>query len=343
MADPFLELHHLSKRFDRHVAVEDLSLSVAAGKILALLGPSGSGKTTTLRLLAGFEHPDEGRITVAGDDVTHLAPAARRFGMVFQHYALFPHLNVFENVAFGLAGDTDATARVRAMLDLVDLPGFESRPVDQLSGGQQQRIALARALAPNPRLLLLDEPLSNLDPALRNRTRRELKAALAEVGITTVLVTHDQEEAFAVGDLVAVLRDGVLQQVGPPPDLYDRPANAFVATFVGRAGVLTGEMVASGKARVADGVVWEVDGPEPLDPERAVQVVLRPEHARLVDDTGVSGSVTACTYVGARAFFRVDTGRGVLEVEAPIRAAQVGDRVRVMATRALAFPLEIDV
>jgi ABC-type Fe3+/spermidine/putrescine transport system ATPase subunit len=223
-----------------------LTLAVERGEVVALLGPSGSGKTTALRLIAGFETPDPGggRVVVEGQDVTALPPARRNFGMVFQHYALFPHLAVGENVAFGLEGRRlgreQLRSRVAAALALVDLPGFERRRVGEISGGQQQRVALARALAPEPRVLLLDEPLSNLDPALRERTRRELRRAIRRVGITTLLVTHEQEEAFHLGDRVAVLEGGVLHQVGTPQDLYDRPATRFVATFVGRASVLPG-------------------------------------------------------------------------------------------------------
>jgi ABC-type Fe3+/spermidine/putrescine transport system ATPase subunit len=194
VTDAFLTLEGLTRRFGDQLAVDHLSLALARGEILALLGPSGSGKTTTLRLLAGFETPDAGRVRVEGADVTPLAPAARRFGMVFQHYALFPHLDVGENVAFGLESlgvrGEELARRVAAALGLVDLAGFERRRIAQLSGGQQQRVAVARALAPEPRVLLLDEPLSNLDPTLRERTRRELREVIRRVGITTVLVTH---------------------------------------------------------------------------------------------------------------------------------------------------------
>jgi len=240
----FLETSRLTKRFGDLVVLDALSLDVAEGEVLALLGPSGSGKTTFLRLLAGFETADAGTIRAAGRDVTRLAPAARGFGMVFQHYALFPHLTVRGNVAFGLEArrwEKGAIARrVEEVLALVDLDGFGDRPVGALSGGQQQRVALARALAPDPPLLLLDEPLSNLDPSLRERTRRELLAAIRRVGITTVLVTHEQDEAFHLGDRVAVLWRGRLQQVGSPEELYLQPANRFVASFIGRSTALPG-------------------------------------------------------------------------------------------------------
>jgi len=336
---PFLELRNLTKRFDGQAAVQDLSLSVPRGCMLALLGPSGSGKTTTLRLLAGFDRPDQGAVLVDGSDVTSLPPPQRRFGMVFQHYALFPHLDVGENISFGLKGHKAPADRIRTVLDLVDLPGFERRPVAELSGGQQQRVALARALAPEPRLLLLDEPLSNLDPTLRERTRRELKVALRAVGITTVLVTHEQEEAFALGDLVAVLRDGLLQQMGTPEDLYERPATLFVATFVGRAGVLPGEMAAHGQVRVMDGPVWPIASAS-LSPGQRVHVVVRPEAVRFVESGGIAGRVSDRRYVGARALFSIETAAGTLEAEAPIETAEVGGSVQVTAERAHVFAVE---
>src|SRR5438132_2958051 len=239
----FVTLDGVRKQWSHTVAVGPLSLEIPRGEILVLLGPSGSGKTTVLRLLGGFEAPDAGRIVLAGEDVTAVPPARRRCGMVFQHYALFPHLDVGENVAFGLKGSGHegvVLRKVAEVLTLVGLAGFERRKVQELSGGQQQRVALARALAPEPRVLLLDEPLSNLDPTLRERTRRELGTLIKRVGITTLFVTHEQEEAFDLGDRVAVLNDGRLEQVGAADELYERPASLFVATFVGRANVLRG-------------------------------------------------------------------------------------------------------
>ncbi|MGH8698354.1 MAG: ABC transporter ATP-binding protein, partial [Burkholderiales bacterium] len=241
----YLGVQHITKRWAHDVTVGPVSFDIARGEILALLGPSGSGKTTVLRLLAGFEAPDGGRITVDGEDVTAVPPARRRCGMVFQHYALFPHLDVGENVRFGLTGRGKREAgnverKVAEVLALVDLAGFERRKVQELSGGQQQRVALARALAPEPRVLLLDEPLSNLDPALRERTRRELRGVIQRVGITTIFVTHEQDEAFDLGDRIALLRDGALEQLGTADELYERPASLFAATFVGRANVFRG-------------------------------------------------------------------------------------------------------
>jgi ABC-type Fe3+/spermidine/putrescine transport system ATPase subunit len=334
----YLILDHLTKRFDGFVAVDALSLHLEQGEILSLLGPSGSGKTTTLRLLAGFEQADAGRVIVDGQDVTSVTPVNRRFGMVFQHYALFPHLDVGANVAFGLEslgmGKALREARVAESLSLVDLAGFESRAVSELSGGQQQRVALARALAPEPRILLLDEPLSNLDPSLRERTRRELRDLIHRVGITTVLVTHEQEEAFDLGDRIALLREGRLQQVGSPDVLYADPANAFVAGFVGRATRIDG--VVQGAGPGVDRPVLLVEGqPWPL-PASVRPVVgpatlmIRPEAVQLTDpaDGDLSGTVEERRFLGARALFRVKTTQGqVLEVDAESHAASEGQSV----------------
>jgi len=314
----FLEVQAIKKQWAHTVTVGPIALDIARGEIVALLGPSGSGKTTMLRLLAGFETPDGGRIVVEGEDVTSMPPARRRFGMVFQHYALFPHLDVGENVAFGLRGHADAERKATEALRLVDLAGFERRKVQELSGGQQQRVALARALAPEPRVLLLDEPLSNLDPALRERTRRELRQLIKRVGITTVFVTHEQDEAFELGDRVAVLNAGHLEQVGAPDELYERPASLFVATFVGRANVFRG---AAARALAGD----------------ADFVVVRPERLRFAAaGGGLPGVVRERRYTGAAAFFLVETDGGErFEVLAEPDAARVGDRVFVEAERVI--------
>ncbi len=320
----FLQIQEIKKQWAHTVTIGPITLDIARGEILALLGPSGSGKTTILRLLAGFETADGGRISVANDDVTAVPPARRRCGMVFQHYALFPHLDVGENVGFGLhgAGSTErgaTEAKVAAALALVDLAGYERRKVQELSGGQQQRVALARALAPEPRVLLLDEPLSNLDPALRERTRRELRQVIKRVGITTVFVTHEQDEAFDLGDRIAVINAGRLEQTGSPDDLYEHPVNLFVATFVGRANVFRGP-AARALGGTGNGVL-----------------VVRPERLRF-GATGLSGVVRERRYTGAAAFFLVegdDTSR--FEVLAEPDAARVGERVFVEATRMIAL------
>ena len=340
---PFLILEGLDKSFGTQAVLRDLSLEVNAGEVLALLGPSGSGKTTALRLIAGFEPPDRGRILVGGEEVTALPPERRHFGMVFQHYALFPHLNVAENVAFGLAGrklSRDETARkVSDALALVELPGFEKRRGGEISGGQQQRVALARALAPEPRVLLLDEPLSNLDPTLRERTRRELLRAVRRVGITTVLVTHEQEEAFHLGNRVAVLHGGVLHQVGLPEELYAQPATRFVAGFVGRAGGLRGTLAADSGVRIGSGgdggIVWRgVPAPDVAAAALGtpVELVVRPESLTFAP-SGLEGRVTERRYSGAATYYQVELARsaggGEIEVQAPADAAAEGDAVRV--------------
>ena len=320
---PFLVLDQLRVQFNDTVTIGPVSLGIQRGEILALLGPSGSGKTTLLRMLAGFERPDGGRVSIEGEDVTAVPPAQRRIGMVFQHYALFPHLDVGENVAFGLAGSgarATVDGKVRDALALVDLASFERRKVHELSGGQQQRVALARALAPAPRVLALDEPLSNLDPSLRERTRRELRQLVKRIGITAVFVTHEQEEAFDLGDRIAVLQAGRLEQVGTPEDLYERPASLFVGMFVGRANVLRG---AAARALGA--------APGHL-------VLVRPEQLRF-GANGLRGVVAERRYTGSTAFFTVALESGErLEVEAAPDAARVGDRVAVAAGGTLSFP-----
>jgi ABC-type Fe3+/spermidine/putrescine transport system ATPase subunit len=338
----FVEVERIAKSFGATAVLRELSLAVDEGEVLALLGPSGSGKTTLLRLLAGFEEADRGAIRIAGADVTRVPPARRGVGMVFQHYALFPHLDVGENVAFGLAGlDKDeASRRVAEVLALVDLAGFERRAVTRLSGGQQQRVALARALAPAPRLLLLDEPLSNLDPTLRERTRRALSTVLARLRITTVLVTHEQEEAFDLAQRIAVLwptdRGGELQQVGTPEELHERPANRIVAGFVGRANFFVGRLSREDggwRVAVADGLAWPGDLIEPLAEGARAELMLRPETLAFVaaDTPGaLAARVEERRYAGAASRFRVATDRGrELEVLAPSNAARVGDTVAI--------------
>jgi ABC-type Fe3+/spermidine/putrescine transport system ATPase subunit len=352
----FLSLERLDKSFGGQPVLTALTLTVRRGEIFALLGPSGSGKTTALRLLAGFETPDAGEIRVAGERVERVPPAKRRFGMVFQHYALFPHMTVADNVAFGLAGTPkgEIAAKVAAALARVDLADFEARPVTQLSGGQQQRVAVARALAPEPRVLLLDEPLSNLDPELRERTRRELRETIQGIGITTVLVTHEQDEAFDLGDRVGVLHAGRLQQVGTPEELYEQPANPFVAGFVGRASILAGtfrrdETTGSPAGRVAlagsghPPLVWGglltpgcAEPPADGDP---VQLILRPESLALAGPkSGVLAGAFAAKvrerrFAGPLTYYRVElpvaAGQPWIEVLGGAHEARVGDAVWV--------------
>jgi thiamine transport system ATP-binding protein len=293
-------LDGVSKTYGDQRALDDVSLAVEPGEFFTLVGPSGCGKTTTLRLLAGFEEPTTGTVAFDGESTAGVPPEDRDVGVVFQNYALFPHLSVAENVAYGLrfhdppAGQS-RDERVADLLDLVDLGGFGDRDPDALSGGQQQRVALARALAPGPRLLLLDEPMSALDAQLRERLRLQVKAIQSELGITTVYVTHDQEEALSVSDRLAVLRDGRVEQVGTPRTVYDRPATRFVAGFVGQNSVFEGTVAGRDAGRVAVRVgdrtltVAVEDSPPAVAAGDAVAVAVRPEHLRVVAGDGGTG------------------------------------------------------
>ncbi|XVH32809.1 ABC transporter ATP-binding protein [Haloferacaceae archaeon DSL9] len=252
-----IELAGVTKRYGDAAAVDDVSLSVDDGEFFTLVGPSGCGKTTTLRLIAGFEAPDEGTVRIGGEDATAVPPEDRGLGVVFQHYALFPHLSVAENVGYGLRfaeppDGVSAEERVADLLELVGLAGTDDRDPDSLSGGQRQRVALARALAPGPRVLLLDEPMSALDARLRERLRRELRTIQSKLGVTTIYVTHDQEEALSVSDRVAVVNDGHLEQVSTPRSLYHRPRTRFVAEFVGDNNVFSGTIEQSNSQGSAD-------------------------------------------------------------------------------------------
>ncbi|MGE0641872.1 MAG: ABC transporter ATP-binding protein [Thermoanaerobaculia bacterium] len=329
-----LRIEGIDKRFDGKVVLDGISFLAPRGEILALLGPSGSGKTTLLRIVAGFESADAGALRWGDERIDRLPPEKRDFGMVFQHYALFPHMTVGENVAFGLEARKvprrEIPERVAAALARVDLVGYERRRVGEISGGQQQRVALARALAPEPRVLLLDEPLSNLDPTLRERTRRELAETLRRIGITTLLVTHEQDEAFDLGDRVALLHQGRLDQIGTARDLYRRPATRFVAGFIGRASFVTVEIESTGGA---DGEIVVSGGalapgnrlalPAAALPaaagdgfragERAA-LWLRPEMLELVEDPGrpplLTGTVRAVRFGGAASFASVALANG---------------------------------
>ncbi|WP_293765459.1 putative 2-aminoethylphosphonate ABC transporter ATP-binding protein [uncultured Aquitalea sp.] len=243
-----LSVSDLSRRFGDFIALDRVSLNVAKGEFVCLLGPSGCGKTTLLRLIAGLDMPDGGSISLRKEDITHAPPAKRDYGIVFQSYALFPNLNVQDNIAYGLTPRRDKARhqqRVRELLDMVGLPGAERKYPSQLSGGQQQRVALARALATSPGLLLLDEPLSALDARVRDKLREELKGLQKRLGVTTLMVTHDQEEALAIADRVVVMNAGRIEQVGTPAEIYRRPASRFVAEFVGEANWLQAEVTGS--------------------------------------------------------------------------------------------------
>jgi ABC-type Fe3+/spermidine/putrescine transport system ATPase subunit len=294
-----LEVDQLSKSYDGLIqAVRDVNLSLAEGEILCLLGPSGCGKTTLLRLVAGLERPDAGRIRFDGRDVNGLPPHARGFGMMFQDFALFPHKDVRGNVAFGLRmrrySLAQIEAQVTAMLALVDMSGYEERAITQLSGGEQQRVALARALAPGPRLLMLDEPLGALDRALRERLMVDLRAILKQVGMTAIYVTHDQTEAFAVSDRMAVMNAGAIEQIGSPQEVHERPATPFVARFLGFYNLISGHAAAGGEIDTPVGR-FRPAGPVP-PPDTPVTLLIKPVIETI--EAGSSGEAAANQLIG---------------------------------------------
>jgi spermidine/putrescine transport system ATP-binding protein len=317
-----IELESVAKRFAGQAAVDGVSLSIGEGEFFSLLGPSGCGKTTTLRMIAGFVEPDEGRILLHGDDVTSLPANKRPVNMVFQQYALFPHMTVYENVAFGLSVKRvprrDHEDRVTQILQVVALEGYERRRPRQLSGGQQQRVALARALVNRPAALLLDEPLGALDVKLRRHMQLELKRIQHELGTTFVYVTHDQEEALAMSDRIAVMNGGRVEQLGTAREIYERPATAFVADFIGSLNALDvtlGEVVGGyGVSRLGerDRIVVPVEGA--VKAGAVMRVAVRPEWVRLDTDAGdgshLTGTVADIVYLGMYTQFHVDTTAG---------------------------------
>ncbi len=323
-----VRLEHVTKRFHEIIAVDDLSLDIEHGEFFSLLGPSGCGKTTTLRMIGGFEEPTAGTIQLGEAEVTDLPPFRRDVNTVFQNYALFPHLSVFENVAFGLrrkrVSDADIRRRVGEMLELVELPGYEKRKPSQLSGGQQQRVALARALINQPRVLLLDEPLGALDLKLRKQMQIELKRIQTEVGVTFVYVTHDQEEAMTMSDRIAVMRHGRIEQLGPPEELYERPRTNFVAGFLGVSNLLEAEVVGRegrlAELRLADGSAIHVLAGE-LNGSGSVRVGVRPEKLKLQAESGeprsptdgqnsLEGTILDASYIGVSTQYLVATRDG---------------------------------
>jgi iron(III) transport system ATP-binding protein len=377
-----LTLRSISKRFGETSAVADVSIAVEGGEFFGLLGPSGCGKTTTLRIVAGLESPDTGSVEFDGRDITTLPSEKRGFGMVFQNYALFPHLNVFENVAFGLrargsrgssptnrgpragsprgVGEREGVSgngvneRVKQALGLVQLPGFDTRRVDELSGGQQQRVAIARAIAIEPSLLLFDEPLSNLDVALREETRRELRALVKRLHLTAVYVTHDQEEAFALCDRIAVMNEGRVQQVGAPRELYDRPTNVIVARFLGNNNLIQAMRLTSSNDPVTKfktlegGHTLTVSASHEqlmnLPVNKPCWLTIRPEAINLNDKPGGDNQVPAriehIEFGGATTLLTLDASGLKLEVLV-LRAAELvqgeqclvtlpGDQIRLL-------------
>ena len=327
---PLLSLKNLSKSFDKTTAVAGVSLEVERGEFFGLLGPSGCGKTTTLRMIAGLEQPDTGGIEFEGNDITTTPAERRGFGMVFQNYALFPHLNVLENVAFGLRArhkpKTEISERVSSALELVQLPGYERRRVDELSGGQQQRVAIARAIAIEPALLLFDEPLSNLDVTLREETRGELRELVTRLGLTAVYVTHDQEEAFALCDRISVMVGGRLLQTGRPRDLYEQPAQLSVGKFLGRNNLIRVMRLSSSKAEVQE--FKTLDGGHtiriPVDDKQLVPLnqpcilAIRPEHVVVLNssenlENSMPATVREINFAGATSSIKLDANGLILE------------------------------
>ncbi len=338
MSGGSLALERVTRRFGDHVAVNEVSIEVPAGELLALVGASGSGKTTTLRITAGYEVPDSGRVILDGRDITSLPPQDRQFGMVFQHYALFPHMSVEENVAFGLEarriGRAERLKKARGALASVGLESAGSRQIQSLSGGEQQRVALARALVIEPKALLLDEPLSNLDPTLRQSTRDELRAMLHRAGVPAVFVTHHQEDAFAIADRIALLRKGKLLQAGTPEDLYDRPVSLDVASFIGRATILPAEDLGDRAAVTIGGDRREVSTTRPAgDRLRSPMVVLRPD-ALEISETGWAGEIVNRRFTGGSAIYRIKAADDVvLEVASRKMDLREGDRAHVDVVR----------
>lgn len=311
-ATPAVEIRGITKRFDDVVAVDAIDMQIANGEFFAMLGPSGCGKTTTLRMIAGLEFPTEGSLKIFGDEVGTLPPHKRPVNTVFQSYALFPHMNVLDNVAFGLRmnGVDRTTARRRAseMIALVRLSGMENRRPAQMSGGQQQRVALARALVNEPKVLLLDEPLGALDLKLRQDMQLELKELQRRLGISFVFVTHDQEEALTMSDRIAVMNDGRLLQVGTPEEIYERPANRFVADFIGTTNLLDGTVVDDSTVCLANGTRVAARCEHPAG--TAVAVCLRPERARIVTagdgpESRIDGVIDTVTYIGNARVYNV--------------------------------------
>ncbi|MBS6981229.1 MAG: ABC transporter ATP-binding protein [Oscillibacter sp.] len=316
-----VRLDHISKIYQDpktgkdFYAVKDTSLTIQPGSFVTLLGPSGCGKTTTLRMIAGFESPDEGEIYLGDEAINALTPNKRDTAMVFQSYALLPHYNVFDNVAYGLklrkVPKDEIKRRVMAILDLVELTGMEGRMTNQLSGGQQQRVALARALVIEPSVLLFDEPLSNLDAKLRVSMRTEIRRIQQRVGITAIYVTHDQSEAMALSDQIIVMKNGVVEQMGTPQEIYYHPKNEFVADFIGEANFLRGTMIGreNGHAviRVEGHDMPVADRPD-MEPGREYTIVLRPEAAHLSDEGGVPCRVSLSCFMGSYQNYHVQLG-----------------------------------
>jgi putative spermidine/putrescine transport system ATP-binding protein len=325
MASEFLRVDNLVKSYGSNTVVKGVSFAFEKGEFISLLGPSGCGKTTILRMIAGFETPTSGAISVEGQDITGLKPNQRQLGMVFQAYALFPNLNVGDNIAFGLkiAGmpAEQRRSRVDEMLKLIGLPGFEKRYPYEMSGGQQQRVALARAIAPRPRMLLLDEPLSALDAKIRVSLREEIRAIQLDLGITTVFVTHDQEEALSISDRIVVMHAGNIEQLGAPHEIYNKPATRFVATFVGQLNTIEAVVAdpAAGTVAIDGQVVQGPALPPGLAIGSAISLTSRPEVLSLGERAGndivLKGTIADVHFLGSVIRLRVSLGRNMVSLD----------------------------
>ena len=331
MADNIIELRHISKVYSDNgfKAVDDFNLEVKRGEFVTFLGPSGCGKTTTLRMIAGFEMPTSGEILLNGEDISQLPANKRPINTVFQRYALFPHMNIYDNIAFGLKlkklPKEEIRKKVKRVLDIVDLEGFENRKISTLSGGQQQRIAIARALVNEPEILMLDEPLGALDLKMRQEMQLELKHMHDELGITFIYVTHDQEEALTMSDKIVVLSEGRIQQIGTPEDIYNEPQNAFVADFIGESNIFKGIMTGHMKVRFCGG---EFMGMDDVPEGTLVDVVVRPEDVIITkpEDGVVEGEVVSVIFKGMHYEVTVESGKYEMVIRTT-KCYSVGERI----------------
>lgn len=330
MASSLIELRHISKSFDDTLVLDDFNLTVNENEFITLLGPSGCGKTTTLRIVGGFETPDQGQVFFEGKDITDVPPNQRHLNTVFQKYALFPHMNVGQNIAFGLkiSGKSEEYIRdkVKYALKLVNLDGYEKRKIDALSGGQQQRIAMARAIVNEPKVLLLDEPLGALDLKLRQDMQYELIRLKNELGITFIYVTHDQEEALTMSDKVVVMNGGYIQQMGTPEEIYNEPENAFVADFIGDSNIIDGVMMEDRVVKICDTIFPCID--EGFGRNKPVDVVIRPEDL-IIGKPGsgrLDGEVTHNVFIGVHYEMEIEAG-GFLWLAQNTKSYPVGTKV----------------
>ena len=329
MSNNIIELKDIKKEFDDTVVVDNFNLTVKKGEFVTFLGPSGCGKTTTLRMIAGFEFPTEGEILLNGEDISHIPPNLRPINTVFQRYALFPHLNVYENVAFGLnlkrLPKSVISEKVKHVLEVVDLEGFEKRQISTLSGGQQQRIAIARAIVNEPDILLLDEPLGALDLKMRKEMQLELKSMHERLGITFIYVTHDQEEALTMSDKVVVMSDGMIQQIGTPEEIYNEPKNAFVADFIGESNIFEGRMAASMTVEFCKAQFPCVDN---VPKDTRVDVVVRPEDVVITrpEDGQIRGVVDSAVFKGMYYEITAISGENEVVIQTT-KSAQLGQEI----------------